>query len=82
MREIRRRIRAVGALPGGNSAMILVAARLRQVAGSQWGQKRYMDMSHLKAVNIIEKHAARLSTLRKEPTTKQHITFLRRLYAF
>ena len=48
MREIRRRTRAVGAFPDGNSAMILVAARLRHVAGTQWGQKRYMDMSHLK----------------------------------
>lgn len=47
MREIRRRTRAVGAFPDGNSAMILVSARLRHVAGSQWGVKRYMDMSHL-----------------------------------
>ena len=54
MREIRRRTRAVGAFPDGNSAMLLVAARLRHVAGSQWGQKRYMDMSHLKAANIME----------------------------
>jgi transposase-like protein len=37
MREIRRRTRAVGAFPDGNSAMILVAARLRHIAGSQWG---------------------------------------------
>jgi transposase-like protein len=49
MREIRRRTRAVGAFPDGNAAMILVAARLRQVAGTQWGQKRYMDMSRINA---------------------------------
>ncbi|MDF9832777.1 transposase-like protein, partial [Ereboglobus sp. PH5-5] len=54
MREIRRRTRAVGAFPDGNSAMILVAARLRHVAGSQWGQKRYMDMSHLNAAKLVE----------------------------
>jgi transposase-like protein len=48
MREIRRRTRAVGAFPDGNSAILLVAARLRHVAGSQWGQKRYLDMGHLK----------------------------------
>ncbi len=47
MREIRRRTRAVGAFPDGNSALILVCARLRHIAGSQWGQKRYMDMGHL-----------------------------------
>ncbi|MDF9834334.1 hypothetical protein M2103_002580 [Ereboglobus sp. PH5-5] len=34
--------------------MILVAARLRHVAGSQWGQKRYMDMSHLNAAKLVE----------------------------
>src|SRR5208337_1793497 len=48
MREIRRRTRAVGAFPDGNSALILVAARLRHIVGTQWGRKRYMDMSHLK----------------------------------
>jgi transposase-like protein len=49
MREIRRRTRAVGAFPDGNSAMILVAARPRHVAGTQWGRKRHMDMSHTTA---------------------------------
>lgn len=48
MREIRRRTRAVGAFPDGNSALILVSARLRHVVGTLWGRKRYMDMSHLK----------------------------------
>ena len=48
MREIRRRTRAVGAFPDGNSALILVAARLRHIMGTHWGRKRYMDMSHLK----------------------------------
>lgn len=48
MREIRRRTRAVGAFPDGNSALVLVAARLRHVVGTQWGRKRYMDMSHLR----------------------------------
>jgi transposase-like protein len=55
MREIRRRTRAVGAFPDGNSAMILVAARLRHLAGSQWGQKRYLDMSHLKIHAMAER---------------------------
>jgi transposase-like protein len=49
MREIRRRTRAVGAFPDGNSALILVAARLRHILGTQWGSKRYLDMSHLRS---------------------------------
>ncbi|MDR0535986.1 MAG: hypothetical protein LBG65_06545 [Puniceicoccales bacterium] len=40
--------KAEGAFPDGNSAILLVAARLRHISGSQWGQKRYLDMSHLK----------------------------------
>jgi transposase-like protein len=52
MREIRRRTRAVGAFPDGNSALILVAARLRHVVGTLWGRKRYMDMAHLKDLTI------------------------------
>ena len=46
-REIRRRTRAIGAFPDGNSALMLVCARLRHVAASEWGSKRYMDMEHL-----------------------------------
>ena len=34
-REIRRRTRVVGTLPDGNSALMLVCARLRHVAGTQ-----------------------------------------------
>jgi transposase-like protein len=43
-REIRRRTRVVGTFPDGNSALMLVCARLRYVAGSHWGTKRYMCM--------------------------------------
>jgi len=39
MREIRRRTRVVGAFPDGNSALMLVAARLRHIAGTRWGIK-------------------------------------------
>ncbi|MBQ9882306.1 MAG: transposase, partial [Synergistes sp.] len=46
-REIKRRTRAIGAFPDGNSALMLVCARLRHVAGSSWGNKRYMNMGHL-----------------------------------
>ena len=47
-REIRRRTRVVGAFPDGNSALMLVCARLRHVAGIQWGSKKYMK--HLDAL--------------------------------
>ena len=48
-REIRRRTRVVGAFPDGNSALMLVCARLRHVVGTQWGSKKYMNMKHLEA---------------------------------
>jgi putative transposase len=47
MREIRRRTRVVGCFPDGNSALMLVAARLRHVAGTRWGTRKYLDMEHL-----------------------------------
>lgn len=46
-REIRRRTRVVGTFPDGKSALMLVCARLRHVAGTQWGSKKYMNMKHL-----------------------------------
>ena len=49
-REIKRRTKAVGAFPDGNSALMLVCARLRHVAGTQWGNKKYMSMKHLEAM--------------------------------
>jgi transposase-like protein len=47
MREIRRRTRVVGAFPDGHSALMLVAARLRHVAGTKWGTRKYLDMERL-----------------------------------
>ena len=49
-REIRRRTRVVGTFPDGNSALMLVCARLRHVAGTQWVCKKYRNMKHLEAV--------------------------------
>lgn len=51
-REIKRRTRAIGAFPDGNSALMLVCARLRYVAGSDWGAKRYMNMDHLSDMDM------------------------------
>ena len=52
-REIRRRTRVVGTFPDGNSALMLVCARLRHVAGTQWGNKKYLNMMHLDAASTI-----------------------------
>ena len=49
-REIRCSTRVVGAFPDGNSALMLVCARLRHVAGTQWGNKKYMNLKHLETV--------------------------------
>ena len=43
-REIRRRTKVVGTFPDGNSALMLVCARLRHVVSTVWGTKRYMSM--------------------------------------
>jgi transposase-like protein len=48
MREIRRRTRVVGNFPDGESALMLVAARLRYIAGTKWGTRRYLDMNRLR----------------------------------
>jgi len=53
MREIRRRTRVVGAFPDGQSARMLVAARLRHVAATKWGTKRYLQMDRLAEVVAI-----------------------------
>jgi putative transposase len=47
MREIRRRTRVVGAFPDGQSALMLVAARLRHVSSTKWGTRRYLNMERL-----------------------------------
>ena len=49
-REIRRRTRVVGTFPDGNSALMLVCARLRHMAGTQWGCKKYINMKHLEVI--------------------------------
>ena len=53
MREIRRRTRVVGAFPDGQSALMLVAARLRHVSGTRWGTRQYLNMGRL-TENAVE----------------------------
>ena len=46
-REIRGRARVVGTFPDGRSALMLVTARLKYVAESEWGSRRYLDVTLL-----------------------------------
>lgn len=46
-REIRRRTRVVGSFPDGNSALMLVCARIRYVTDNEWSTRRYLGMSRL-----------------------------------
>ena len=51
--EIRRRTRVVGSLPDGDSALMLVCARIRYVTANEWSTRRYLDMSRLDD-NLVE----------------------------
>jgi len=59
-REIRRRTRVVGAFPDGQSALMLIAARLRHMTTTHWGTRRYLNMKHLamhdvrRAVEVLQ----------------------------
>ncbi len=50
LKEVRRRTRVVGAFPDGHSALMLVAARLRYIAGTRWGTKPYLNMKRLEEI--------------------------------
>lgn len=56
-REIKRRTKVVGTFPDGQSALMLVCARLRHVAGTQWGAKLYMNMKHLDQMGTADEAA-------------------------
>ena len=53
-REIRRRTNTVGVFPDGNSALMLVCARLRYVSSTDWGTKKYLNMERLYAMEREE----------------------------
>ena len=54
LKEARRRTKVVGAFPDGNSALMLVAARLRHVSSTTWGTRKYMNM---KLINEMDQEA-------------------------
>jgi len=57
LREVRRRTRVVGAFPDGKSALMLVSARLRHIAGTRWGKKRYLNMQLINEIEVEERAA-------------------------
>jgi len=54
MKEIRRRTRVVGSFPDGNSALMLVSARLRHIAGTTWSTACYLNMGRLRELKRTE----------------------------
>ncbi len=54
LKEARRRTKVVGAFPDGNSALMLVAARLRHGSSTTWGTRKYMNM---KLLNEMDQEA-------------------------
>ena len=58
MREIRRRTRVVGAFPDGQSAVMLVGARLRHISSTKWGTRKYMSMDWLREHELQAQQSA------------------------
>lgn len=58
-KEVRRRTRVVSAFPDGNSALMLVAARLRHVSGSSWGSKKYLNIERLREQQKEKEYSAK-----------------------
>ena len=59
-REIRRRTRVVGTFPDGNSALMLVTARLKYIVEHEWSKRKYLDMSKLEKMDELrERRRAR-----------------------
>ena len=56
MREIRRRTKVVGAFPDGHSDLMLCEARLRHIAGTTWGCKRYLNIELIKELELEKQH--------------------------
>ena len=57
LKEVKRRTKVIGAFPDGESALMLAAARLRHVAVSKWGTKKYLNMELLKRMKVDQNSA-------------------------
>ena len=56
-RKSRRRTRVVGIFPDGNSALMLVTARVKYIVEHEWGKRRYLDMSKLEEMDELKEKA-------------------------
>ena len=65
--EIKRCTKVVGTFPDGESALMLVCARLRHVASSSWCTKRFLNMDHLTSILLYE----------EEPNKVRYLLFSR-----
>ena len=79
-REIRRRTRVVGSFPDGNSALMLVCARIRYVTDNEWSTRRYLDMSRLDDTyrqrtdhRAMDGHDPKCATFRALPTRREKL---------
>ncbi len=57
LKEVRRRTRVVGCFPDGQSALMLVAARLRHIQSTTWATRKYLDIRRLKEMDMEAKSA-------------------------
>ena len=57
LREVRRRTRVVGCFPDGQSALMLVGARLRHIQATKWANKKYLNIERLREMDA-EKETA------------------------
>ena len=58
MRKIRRRTRVAVAIPDGIPALSRAWARLRHIAGTQWGSKPCLKMDLLRDFDLPETRVA------------------------
>lgn len=70
-RRIRRKTRIAGTFPNGNSALMLVTARLKNIVEHEWGKRRYLDMSKPEEIDELKGKAE--SQKRTGPRTAKSI---------
>jgi hypothetical protein len=75
MREILRRTRVVGAFPDGQSALMLVVARLQHVSTTKWGTKRYLQMDWLAEVVAIAKKSTNSRSVARQTHSCHPLNF-------
>lgn len=69
IKDIRRRIRVVGAFPDAQSGLHRAAARLRHIVGSEGSRRKYMSIAPLHAEQTFPHRAVAGGNLRRSPDT-------------